>query len=102
MGRLARVSVALATGASVTACSLGADDTPEPVAKASGQPKKKCAVSAKLVPTCGAWFGVTPVTGNGLDPLTAVHAFERKIGRRVDIYHGYHQGSQLFPSPAEI
>lgn len=101
MGRLAQVSVALAMAASITACSRGGNDAPEPIAKTGGPPKK-CTVSAKLVPTCGAWFGVTPVTGNGLDPLSAVHAFERKIGRHVDLYHGYHQGSQPFPSPAEI
>lgn len=101
MGRLALLTVAVATAASTTACSLGGGDTPRPVAKAGGPPKK-CTVSAKLVPSCGAWWGVTPVTGNRADPPAAVHAFEREIGRPVDIYHGYHVGSGLFPTAGEI
>ncbi len=61
---------------------------------------KKCTVSAKLVPSCGAWWGVTPV---GTAPPTAqVQAFERTTGRPVDIYHGYHSGAQLFPTANEI
>jgi hypothetical protein len=100
MGRLARVTIALAMAASMTACSSGGEDTPEPVAKTGGP--KKCAVSAKLVPSCGAWWGVTPAISSHGNPSAAVHAFERKIGRSVDIYHGYHAGTQLFPTASEI
>jgi hypothetical protein len=100
MGRLARVSVALAMAASLTACvGSGGGDVSEPMA-APSTPKKKCTVSAKLVPSCGAWWGVTPLTGP--DPTAAVHTFERVIGRPVDIYHGYHRGSALFPTAGEI
>ncbi len=63
---------------------------------------KGCTVSAKLVPSCGAWWGVTPTLDHGRTALTATHGFEREIGRSVDLYHGYHRGDGLFPTAPEI
>lgn len=97
--RLARAALAVAVLTS--ACSHATEDTSEPAAGTTGAPKK-CTVSAKLVPSCGAWWGVTPVLGGHADPTTAVHDFEDQIGRTVDLYHGYHNGAELFPTPAEI
>lgn len=98
-----RVLVAALTAASLTACaaSAGSDSLPE-VAGKSATPTAKCTVSAKLVPSCGAWWGVTPAIGTRQDPRDVVREYERRAGRTVDLVHTYHQGSQLFPTPAEI
>jgi hypothetical protein len=61
-----------------------------------------CAVSAKLVPSCGAWWGVAPASFTETPRTQALHDFERKIGRTVDIYHAYHRGNQIFPTDEEI
>ena len=103
----ARALVALVTAASLTACAgaTGGGDDPsvltERSAGASATPKK-CTVSAKLVPSCGAWWGVTPAVGAHQDPAMTVRQFERRTGRSMDTYHGYHSGSQLFPTASEI
>ncbi|HZB32966.1 MAG TPA: hypothetical protein VE465_22600 [Streptosporangiaceae bacterium] len=61
-----------------------------------------CTVSAKLVPSCGAWWGVAPASFTDTPRTQALHDFERKIGRNVDIYHAYHRGNEIFPTKEEI
>ncbi|MBC6467184.1 glycoside hydrolase family 26 protein [Actinomadura alba] len=67
----------------------------------AGKPRK-CTVSALLVPSCGAWWGVTPGAFSGQRPQPALNTFERRTGRTVDIFHYFHKGKKLFPTPAEI
>lgn len=62
----------------------------------------KCTVSALLVPSCGAWWGVAPASFTETPRTRALHDFERKIGRTVDIYHAYHRGNEIFPTAEEI
>ncbi|WP_285571186.1 glycosyl hydrolase [Actinoallomurus iriomotensis] len=107
-GVAGRAFLALTTAVSLAACGViggnGGGDEPE-LAPRSGDPSAspaKCTVSAKLVPSCGAWWGVTPVIGSRQDPVSAVTSYERQIGRSVDIYHGYHSYADLFPSAREI
>jgi hypothetical protein len=64
--------------------------------------KAGCKVSAKLVPSCGAWWGVAPGAFTSTPPTRALRDFERKIGRTVDIYHGYHRGTEIFPTREEM
>src|SRR5437879_4580997 len=101
-----RVVLALVTAASLAACAAGpGSDGSPPLSERSGSASakaKKCTVSAELVPSCGAWWGVTPVIGARQDPAAAVRQFEHRTGRTVDIYHGYHSGPQLFPTASEI
>lgn len=59
-----------------------------------------CTVSDKLVPSCGAWWGAS-VSGSGTR-AAQLAAFETKTGARTDIYHGYHQVGQMFPTRDEI
>lgn len=102
---VASAGIALSMTASLAGCLGGSGgDTAEDVPRTAvtSTAPRACTVSAKLVPTCGAWWGVTPVTGTRQDPTGPVHAFEREIGRTVDIYHGYHNGAELFPTAAEI
>lgn len=61
-----------------------------------------CTVSDLLVPSCGAWWGVTPGAFTGTPKVQALEDFERKIGRSVDIFHWYHRGADLFPTEKEI
>jgi hypothetical protein len=62
----------------------------------------KCAVAAKLVPTCGVLWGVAPGAHTSTPRDMALSAFEAKTGRPQTIYHAYHQGMELFPTPLEI
>jgi hypothetical protein len=61
-----------------------------------------CTVSAKLVPSCGAWWGVAPAAFTSTPRTQALHDFESRIGRTVDIYHAYHRGEQIFPTAEEM
>jgi hypothetical protein len=60
-----------------------------------------CAVTEKLIPTCGAWWGIAPDVFSGRRPTQAVEMAERRMGRRADIVHVYHRGGELFPTPQE-
>ena len=61
-----------------------------------------CTVSAILVPSCGAWFGVgvNPLHGESYDQ--ALTEFENTTQRTAAIIHYYHGASSLFPSSSEI
>ncbi|WP_231921301.1 glycoside hydrolase family 26 protein [Micromonospora auratinigra] len=52
-------------------------------------------VSAELVPSCGAWWGVYSPAGaaDGWDHGGAVADLEARVGRRFDIVHRYHDFS---------
>lgn len=53
----------------------------------------RCAPTATLVPPCGAWWGAyVPHAGNG-SLKDAVYAFEKKIGRKLDLLYTYHDMS---------
>ena len=58
---------------------------------------ESCAVSLKLVPSCGDWWGAAvPNTGSNLSEAVADTEFE--TGRRLDIVHTYHRWTQDFPT----
>jgi len=77
----------------------GLTATTEPVAKVAKKKKRKCKVSAKLVPSCGLWWGVSP--GTYRDRRAGTLAFERQLRARVDIYKAYHFSGELFPNATE-
>jgi hypothetical protein len=60
-----------------------------------------CTISAKLVPSCGAWLGVSPNPLHGETYDQALVNFESLIGRKASIVHYYHRAS-LFPNSTEI
>jgi hypothetical protein len=68
----------------------------------TGTPKADCTLSALLVPSCGALFGVAanPLGDESWD--TALTAFEDGIGRTVDIAHYYNSSPDLFPTAEMI
>ncbi|MGA8113067.1 MAG: hypothetical protein WCA46_05340, partial [Actinocatenispora sp.] len=101
----------LVIGLAVTATSpidlgpLSSSSTQEP--RRSAPPRSEavpnaCTVNARLVPSCGALWGVAPAAHTN-DPLpTAVRSFERKTGRTQTVFHTYHRGiTQVFPTPTE-
>jgi hypothetical protein len=63
---------------------------------------RDCTVSRMLVPSCGLWWGVTPGAFSGRPPQQALSIFERRTGRTADVFHYFHKGKQLFPTPIEI
>lgn len=61
--------------------------------------EQRCYVTAKLVPTCGAWFGVGPNPHGNESYDRALTDFETRIQRTVDIAHYFTRGqSTLFPT----
>lgn len=60
-----------------------------------------CVATAKLIPSCGAWWGVAPDVFGGRPPSLAIAAAEERMGRRADIVHVYHRGGDPFPTPEE-
>ncbi|MBG0826287.1 hypothetical protein HS041_00610 [Planomonospora sp. ID67723] len=60
-----------------------------------------CEVSAKLIPSCGAWWGMAPEIFTGRRPALALRRAEQRMGRTADIMHVYHRGSELFPTAEE-
>ncbi|GLZ80954.1 hypothetical protein Afil01_57610 [Actinorhabdospora filicis] len=61
-----------------------------------------CVIGVKLVPTCGALWGVAPGARSDVPRVTALNRFEDRTGRRQDIYHAYHRGFELFPTEDEL
>ncbi|BCJ57256.1 glycoside hydrolase family 26 protein [Micromonospora endophytica] len=80
---------------SAAVVSLRADAPPAPAAATSSVGATGCGgVSEKLVPECGAWWGMYSRT----DPATwdhgrAITDVEAKVGRKFDIVHRYHDFS---------
>ncbi|GIH77227.1 glycoside hydrolase family 26 protein [Planobispora longispora] len=71
------------------------------LAQGPRSPMPGCEVSAKLIPSCGAWWGMAPEIFTGRRPAQALRRAERRMGRTADIMHVYHRGSELFPTGEE-
>lgn len=88
---------------------LGPLDTQSPAEAAGSQAAEEkvlerpnCPVSSDLVPACGRWWGVAPAALTGQPRQASLLEFEEKIGRPVDIYHGYHRDDEVFPTKEEV
>jgi hypothetical protein len=64
-----------------------------------------CVVSAKLVPSCGAWWGMYVPVADDRDLVGAVSSEERFLSRPFGVLERYHDMSTgpdgIFPDPAE-
>ncbi|KAB1948996.1 glycoside hydrolase [Micromonospora sp. ALFpr18c] len=69
--------------------------TASPTGTSTIPPGKCGSVSDKLVPSCGAWWGMySPAgAGGGWDYGTAITDVEAQVGRKFDIVHRYHDFS---------
>lgn len=65
-------------------------------------PDGPCEVGVKLVPTCGALWGVAPGARSKESRADAIARFEERTGRPQDVFHAYHRGNELFPTDEEI
>src|SRR5437763_2601881 len=69
---------------------------------APAAPDHACAVGPKLVPTCNILWGAA---AGGFGPVPrdeAIRSWEAASGRPTSIYHAYHRGDEVFPTPAEV
>ncbi len=69
---------------------------PDDAAKASG-----CTLGPKLVPTCGHLWGAAPLAFSDRDRTVTTTEFESAQQRPLDLYHGYHQNGDKFPTSVE-
>ncbi|MDP9864999.1 MULTISPECIES: glycoside hydrolase family 26 protein [Streptosporangium] len=106
--RIAGAALALALG--MSACGRPPVVSEEPservTARTGGLPgirpsASACEVTAKLIPSCGAWWGVAPEIFTGLPPRRALERAEERMGRPAGIMHLYHRGPELFPTREE-
>ncbi len=82
------------------AAATGTAGTGSPATGTTQQTSAKgCTVSANLVPSCGAWWGVSP--DGHRSPAAGVADFELITGARTDMYRGYHQIGDMFPDRDE-
>lgn len=81
----------------------GGDGTGGPTAKPPGgaPSQAKCSVSAKLVPSCGRWWGVAPRAFTTIPHAQALAQTEQYAARAYDIFHSYHRDSEQFPTATE-
>jgi hypothetical protein len=63
--------------------------------------RPNCAISAKLVPACGHWWGMAPRRFTSLSLTEGLAQDESLSMRPMDIVHEYHVNGALFPNAAE-
>ncbi|MER5884722.1 glycosyl hydrolase [Streptomyces sp. NPDC001941] len=107
-------ALAVATATALGACAPAGDDGGGPHGlprnAASGQPQTgRCATDELLVAPCGAWWGAYVPYGADGSLAGPVRAFEKKIGRRLDLVYTYHDmsgkpldGELLTPDEQEL
>ncbi|GAA2379565.1 hypothetical protein Cme02nite_17150 [Catellatospora methionotrophica] len=93
--------------------SQGTDPSVPPTTDPSGAPASpspsvdpnqpvECVIGQALVPTCGALWGVAPGAHTSQNRIQALYEFERRTNRQQVVYHAYHRGTSLFPTPDEL
>ncbi|GGO67431.1 glycoside hydrolase family 26 protein [Nonomuraea cavernae] len=89
----------------LTGCSGPADTregTASPVDPKPRKGKAACTVTDKLIPSCGAWWGMAPEIFTGVPVDQAIRSAEQRMGTHADVVHVYHRTSELFPTDREI
>jgi hypothetical protein len=92
---LAGLGAALAAPVAASAATTATDP-------ATGPSAARCVTGAKLVPSCGVLWGAAAGGFTGAPRDAENKAWERRTGRTATIFHTYHKGDDLFPTPAEI
>jgi beta-mannanase len=92
------IAAALAVVVSPAAAhAAGTDASP-----ATGPSAARCVTDAKLVPSCGVLWGAAAGGFTGKPRDAELKAWEKTSGRTATIFHTYHKGDEVFPTPAEI
>lgn len=100
------VVVAMVAGLSACSGAEGTGNASGPPASGSRpmQPAVRspaCTATAKLIPSCGAWWGIAPEVFTGAPVEQALAGAEARMGSGADVVHVYHRGGELFPTRAE-
>ncbi|WP_412540572.1 DNRLRE domain-containing protein [Longispora sp. K20-0274] len=82
--------------------SVSPGPTVVPTEEPEEPPAPACTVGPKLVPTCGILTGVAPAAHTNQPRDQAMREFEATAGRPQQIFHHYHRGEELFPTPWEV
>ncbi|MEV4553000.1 glycoside hydrolase family 26 protein [Nonomuraea wenchangensis] len=93
-------STAASTAGSATGSMADAGDPADPARKAAGG--SACTATARLIPSCGAWWGLAPEIFTGRPVDQALRGAEARMGAAADVVHVYHRGGEVFPTRAEI
>ncbi|MGK5739739.1 glycosyl hydrolase [Micromonospora sp. URMC 103] len=90
-------SVSASASARPTPTASPTASVPHPTPSPSTGSGRCGEVSAMLVPSCGAWWGMYSPTSaaDGWDHGRAVGVVEAQVGRRFDIVHRYHDFSNV-------
>jgi hypothetical protein len=82
---LVRLATVVLLAAAAAGCTAPGTPSPPPPAAGCGE------VSAGLVPSCGAWFGMYARTdaSYGWNPTVPLVEIEDQVGRQFDIVHSY-------------
>lgn len=102
----AGLALVLGMGACAQPAAVSAESPERTTARVNGllgiRPSgAACEVTVKLIPSCGAWWGIAPEIFTGRRPGRALERAEGRMGRPADIMHVYHRGPELFPTPEE-
>lgn len=97
MTRLGRWALGAGAGVVVLAAGIGIG-----VSVAGDSDDAPCAVSDRLVPECGRWWGVAPGVFTQKSTKRALADFESRTRRPADAVHLYHRDGQVFPTDREI
>jgi beta-mannanase len=90
---------AVLAGATV---ALHATNAASAAPAATPKPAKQCVTDRKLVPSCGVLWGAAAGGFSSLPRDQELKTWEKLSGRTSTIYHTYHKGDEVFPTPAEI
>ncbi|BFU45701.1 hypothetical protein KRMM14A1004_39380 [Krasilnikovia sp. MM14-A1004] len=85
-----------------TTAVIGTAGTAQAAPAAAPKPTKQCVTDNKLVPSCGVLWGAAAGGFSSLPRDQELKTWEKVSGRTSTIYHTYHKGDEVFPTPAEI
>jgi beta-mannanase len=92
------VAAALAVALTPAAAFAGGTDANP----ATGPSAARCVTGAKLVPSCGVLWGAAAGGFTGAPRDAELKTWEKRSGRTSTIFHTYHKGDEIFPTPSEV
>jgi hypothetical protein len=87
--------------ASPASTSAAANTSPATASSTSTGAASGCTVSAKLVPSCGYWWGIAPKAHTTTPRDVALAEDEQEAQTNFTLMHTYHENDQLFPNAME-
>lgn len=101
------VAVVLSAGLAFAPPSTGVKKAPQSAVSTDSPTRlysgadRTCAVSSKLVPECGTWFGAAPLAKVAVSRTEAVNNLQQRAQTHLDLLHVYHTDDDLFPTAEE-